>query len=116
MLLLSYILLGHPDWHDAELTIFAAFPRNELAAQRERLLGMIHAGRIPVTARNVRFLSVEAGDPFKLLVQRLSGNADLVVMGFTVERLAERGGETFMRHGGLKEVLFVCATEQILID
>jgi hypothetical protein len=32
--------------HDAEISIFAAFPRKELAQERARLLDMISAGRI----------------------------------------------------------------------
>jgi amino acid transporter len=116
MLLLVYILLGHPEWQDAELSIFAAFPRAELAQERAALTGMISAGRIPVAARNVRFLSVDDADAYRKLVQRLSANADLVVMGFTLERLAERGAETFTRHGDLKETLFVCAAEHIVIE
>jgi hypothetical protein len=116
MLLLAYILLGHPAWQDAEISIFAAFPAPELVAQRERLLAMISTGRIPVTARNVRFLSVDDADAFRALVGRLSAQADLVVMGFTLERLRERGAETFTRHGELKDVLFVSAAEHIVIE
>jgi amino acid transporter len=116
MLLLAYILLGHPLWHQAEVTVFAAFPRAQLATERQELLSMIREGRIPITERNVRFLSVEDGDAFRLLVERLSGNADLVIMGFTLDRLATREAQTFTRHAGLKEVLFVCAAEHIVIE
>jgi amino acid transporter len=116
MMLLAYILLGHPDWQDAEISIFAAFPKSSMREERERLLAMIATGRIPVTARNVRFLSVDDADAFRRLVQRLSAPADLVVMGFTLERLAERGAETFTRHPDLKEVLFVSAAERIVIE
>ncbi len=116
MLLLAYILLGHPDWHHAEISIYAAFPRNELAQERSRLLEMISAGRIPVTARNVRFLSVEDADAYHALVHKLSSDADLVVMGFTQERLQERGAETFTRDPQLKDVLFVSAAERIVIE
>jgi amino acid transporter len=116
MLLLAYILLGHRDWHKAELTIFAAFPRAEVGAERARLLGMIREGRIPVTERRIKFLSVDDGDAFKQLVPKLSGSADLVIVGFSLDRLIERGAETFARHSGLKEVLFVSAAERILID
>ncbi|MCA9689096.1 MAG: hypothetical protein KC636_05760, partial [Myxococcales bacterium] len=116
MLLLAYILLGHPSWHNAEISIFAASPRAELEEQRARLLGMVQEGRIPVTGRNIRFLTVEDADAFKRLVLRLSGSADLVIMGFTLERLAERGVDTFTRHAGLKEVLFVYTAERLLIE
>jgi hypothetical protein len=116
MMLLAYILLGHADWHDAELSIFAAFPRSEVRAERERLLAMISTGRIPVSARNVRFLSVDDVDAYRRLVERLSSHADLVVMGFTLERLAERRAETFTRHPQLKEVLFVSAAQHVMIE
>jgi len=39
-----------------------------------------------------------------------------VVMGFTVDRLRDKGGELLMRHGELGDVLFVCAGQQVRIE
>jgi hypothetical protein len=116
MMLLAYILLGHRAWSDAEISIFAALPKKELRAERERLYAMISTGRIPVAARKIRFLSVQDPRAFRRLVQRLSEPADLVIMGFTLGRLASDGAETFQRHPELRDVLFVSAAETIAIE
>lgn len=116
MLLLAYILLGHPDWQDGEISVFASFPARELGAAKERLMALISTGRIPVAPRRVRLLAAEDPEAFHLLVERLSADADLVLMGFSAQRLTERGSETFTRHPGLKETLFVCASGRILIE
>ncbi len=116
MMLLAYVLLGHPDWRHAEISIFAALPKRTVKVERERVLNMISTGRIPVTARNVRFLAVEDPVAFQRLVRRLSVGADLVILGFTLERLAEIGAEVFTKHPDLKDVLYVSAAETIVIE
>ncbi len=45
-----------------------------------------------------------------------SQHADLVLMGFTPERLEEKGIELLQRHPALNEVLFVSAQRQLIID
>jgi hypothetical protein len=116
MMLLAYVLLGHRDWQEAEISIFAAFPRQELQAERQRLTELVSTGRIPVSERNIRFLAVDEGDAFRLLVERLSANADLVLFGYSVNGVLEKGADVFTRHSGLREVLFVCAQERIVIE
>ncbi|MBT8462684.1 MAG: amino acid permease [Gemmatimonadetes bacterium] len=116
MILLSYILLGHPDWHEAELQIFAAFPRTQVKERTEELQAMISEGRIPVSPRKVKIIGTDDQIDFTKLVQSKSSEADLVVMGFTEERLRQKGAELFLRHPSLNEVLWVAARERIPIE
>ena len=116
MILLSYILLGHPDWHKAEITIFAAFPHEQAKEQRVKLHELITAGRIPVTPRKIRILPTGEQADFQQLVENRSAGADLVILGFTNARLEEKGIELFQRHPRLKDTLWVSAQERILIE
>jgi hypothetical protein len=116
MILLSYILLGHPDWHDAEIRIFAAFPQEEVLKQRERLFEMITSGRLPISEKNLRIIPTDDRVDFDRLVQSRSASADLVIFGFTEARLRKKGPELFMRHRDLTDVLFVSAEQRILIE
>jgi hypothetical protein len=116
MLLLAYILAGHEDWSQAEISVFAAFPQRELGEERERFVGLLEAGRIPISPANVRFHTVEVGEAFRELVEQTSATADLVVMGITLERLREKGPDLLTRHPALAEVLFVLASERVLIE
>lgn len=116
MILLAYILLGHRDWEQAEVRIFAAFPHDQVAAERTRLREMIAAGRLPMTEKSLRIIGTGDQVDFNHLVEQRSGQADLVICGFTGERLREKGPEFFQRHAALRDVLWVEAQQQVLIE
>ena len=116
MLLLAYILLGHPDWRDAELHIFAAFPKDEIETKRQELHTMIESGRLPMSTKNLEVLPTDDRPDLGRLVESRSADADLVILGFTDAHLAERGGALFQEHPALRDVLFVSAQQRILIE
>lgn len=116
MILLCYILVGHPSWHHAEIRIFAAVPEDQAARETARLEEMVATGRIPVSARNLIILPTDADASFTELVQERSARADLVVLGFTTDRLRDKGVELLQRHPGLGDVLFVSARRPQHID
>ncbi len=116
MVLIAYILLAHPDWHEAEISMFAAFPREQADDQTRKLKDMITAGRIPISEKNVEIIPTEERVNFDRLVEIRSSRADLIIFGFTDERLKEKGIELFLRHTELNDVLFVSAQQRILIE
>jgi len=116
MILLAYILLGHPDWAGAEISIKAAFPHGEVEEQTARLNQMIVEGRLPIAPKNLRIIPTDDRVDFAGLVERGSHGADLVILGFTEGRLREKGAELLLRHPGLQDVLFVSAEETIFIE
>ena len=116
MILLSYILLAHPKWHKAEISIFAAFPKEDVEKEKNKLKEMINSGRIPIAEKNIRIIPTDDSTDFSRLVETRSSSADLVILGFTEERLKEKGPSLLKRHPALKETLFVSARQRILID
>jgi len=116
MILLAYILLGHKDWEAADLRIFAAFPEGDVLEQRRRLKEMIDAGRLPMTEKNLRIIGTDDQVDFNRLVEQRSSGADLVIVGFTEERLREKGADMFLRHPALRDVLWVEAQQELLIE
>jgi hypothetical protein len=116
MILLAYILLGHPEWSEAEVMIYAAFPKADVVARSEQLHEMILSGRLPISTKNLRVIPTDADVDFDELVARSSADADLVIFGFTEERSLAKGDALFRRHPDLKDVLFVSAVQQILIE
>jgi amino acid transporter len=116
MILLSYILLGHPDWEGAEIHIYAAFPFQEVEAQTERLNTMILEGRLPISAKNLQIIPTDDRVDFAALVEKFSYSADLVIHGFTEAKLREKGTDLFLRHPVLQDILFVSAEETIFIE
>lgn len=116
MILLAYILVGHPDWKHAEIEILVAAPEERAAGEEARIEEIIATGRIPVSPRNVRVFPTDSGADFGSLVADHSTVADLVILGFTMPRLGAKGIELLTRHPELGDVLFVCAHERITID
>ncbi|NNF27223.1 MAG: amino acid permease [Gemmatimonadetes bacterium] len=116
MILMAYVLLGHPDWRQAEIKIFAAFPHSQVERESAKLAAMIQDGRLPITYKNVEVIPTDDSVDFGKLVEERSSHADLVVLGFTATRLREKGGELFQRHPQLKDVLFVSSEEEIDIE
>jgi len=116
IILIAYILLSHPEWEHAEITIFAAYPETEVGERTEQLLTMIREGRIPIAPKNVDIIATTDQSDFQALVTERSAHADIVLLGFTGERLREHGGELFQRHKALRDVLFVNAEEEIFIE
>jgi hypothetical protein len=116
MILLTYILLGHRDWKGAEVSIFAAYPRSEVHERSEDLHEMITEGRLLISEKNILVIATDDGIDFERLVEARSESADLVLLGFTSERLERRGPEIFQRFHSLRDTLFVSAEEQIDID
>jgi amino acid transporter len=116
MVLLSYILLGHPDWEGAEIHIFAAFPYDQVEEETARLNTMISEGRLPISAKNLEIIPTDDRVDFAALVEKRSYAADLVILGFTQARLQEKGMELLLRHPVLQDVLFVSAEETIFIE
>jgi hypothetical protein len=113
MTLVAYILVGHRDWRQAEISVFAAFPADQVEEQRARFEALMEAGRIPIRKENVRFHSVNEGATYHSLVESSSSAADLVILGVTLEGLAEKRDYLLTRYPSFGAVLFVTAIEHV---
>ena len=116
MILLSYILLGHPDWEKAQVQVFAALPETEVEGTRQEFAQLIKEGRLPISEKNIKYIATDTAETFRKLVIETSFDADLTVIGFDMHGLKTRGAEVFTNHDQLHEVLFVRAPRQIKID
>ncbi|MEJ2539989.1 MAG: amino acid permease [Gemmatimonadota bacterium] len=116
MILLAYILLGHPDWKHGEITLYAAYPKPEVKDRTAELQEMISEGRLLISEKNVRVFGTDDRTDFSRLMEVKSDAADLVIRGFTETKLEQKGAELFTRHRGLKDVLWVSAEERIFIE
>ena len=116
MTLLAYILVGNKHWRKADISIFAAFPAEQVEEQRQRFEAMMETGRIPIRKENVRFHSVNDGATYHSLVESSSAMADLVILGVTLDALADKREYLLTRYPRLGDVLWVCAEQRIEID
>ena len=116
MVLLAYILLGHPEWREAEISVFAAFPEQQAPERTAELTKMISEGRLQISPKNVQVIPTDDRVEFSRLVRNHSVDADLVVLGFTEAKRREKGAALFRRHEELRDVLFVSAARPIDIE
>lgn len=116
MVLLAYILLGHPAWDDAEIKLYAAYPKGEVKERTAQLRAMISEGRLLISDKNLQVFATDDRTDFSRLVEVKSGEADLVIRGFTEQRMQQQGAAFFQKHPTLRDVLFVSAEETIFIQ
>jgi amino acid transporter len=117
MILIAYILLGHPEWEGGEIDLFVAFEKKELNKEVLRLNRLIDKGRIPISHQKViKIPWNKRSKSFEALVSENSNEADLVIMGFSVSKLQEDKGSYFKRFNTINDVLFVRAGQQIAIS
>jgi amino acid transporter len=113
MILLSYILLGHPDWDGAEIKLFAVFPEEEIEEEKERMLSLVRSGRLPISAKNIELIVRRPTIKLESLIQERSRDADLTMLGFIGEEVRRRKTDAFTAAEGLGNILFVSSTHEI---
>jgi len=109
MILLGYIILGHPDWRHGDIKIFAVYPENRLEKEKSHLLQLIRDGRLPISPMNVEAIPRQPDEDIKTLINKRSVDADLTIVGFRIELLLRQGETLFAGYDQLGNVLFVNA-------
>lgn len=111
MILMAYILLGHPEWSKGIIKIFALYPKARLEAQREKLVSLIQSGRLPIAPGNVELIAQEESQDYKAIISQKSIDADLTIIGFRDRDITE-GISLFQGFGDIGNILFVNADKQ----
>jgi len=115
MILLSFIIAGHADWKDCEISVFASFPAAEMEKQREKLAERIMSERLPISLKRLKVTPFSGDDLFENQVVRTSASADLTLLGFDAEEFIKNDGGLLSSFAGLHDVLFVDARQEITI-
>lgn len=110
MILLAYIMLGHPEWKKGIIKIYALFPKNEIKEQEKHLQELILSGRLPISKKNVNLIPFgEKQDPRELIKEQ-SVDSDLTIIGFLENDI--EGIEKFTDYGDVGNILFVNAYKE----
>ena len=115
MILLAYILTGHPDWKQAEIKIFSGYSKGEYEIKRQALTDLIATGRLPISPNNIELIP-QQGELISKIIEQKSGDADLTILGYTSNSLDERGAELFNDLPNLGNTLFVSAFNDKAIE
>ena len=107
MILLGYMILGHPDWHNAKIKVFSIYPRNEFQKYKERMIRLMDSGRLPISPYNMKMIPQDSKISTKDIIKERSQNSDLTIIGFRSELVKKRKLEIFEGYNGLGNILFV---------
>jgi hypothetical protein len=112
MILLGFIILGHPDWGRGFIRLFAVLPEDQLEDQKRDLLLLVKTGRLPIAAKNITFLPQRPSLEVKQMISQHSADADLTLIGFRGELLRPKDPAVFGGYEGVGNILFVNSTRE----
>ncbi len=106
MILLAYIISGHPDWKNGVIKIFAMFPEEQIEKQREKLHELIQTGRLPISHGNINFLHTAKNQSMREMIMDKSRDADLTIAGFSPRKINDNS-EDVVSYDEMGNMLFV---------
>ena len=116
MILLSFIIQGHPAWRRSEIRIFDVCKKENEAETRKNMDELVRTGRLPITSKNIQILTEQLGTNTRSLIAENSGQAGLTIVGFHSELLKHEGAQLFEGYSGVGNILFVNSHSQKTID
>jgi amino acid transporter len=112
MILLGYIILGHREWRQAYIKIFAVYPEETLNDERDRLFALIETGQLPISPKNIEVIPRKMDTDVKAIVREKSKDADLTIIGIRDETIRHNGAAHFDGYEEIGNTLFVNASLQ----
>lgn len=113
MILLAYIITGHPEWRDGLIRIFDLFPEEEMEKEKEDLAKVVKEGRLPISARHIEPVPLADGLTLQHPVNDKSRDAGLVILGFQGDNLVREKGGLFNGYDEVGNILFVSTEREI---
>lgn len=116
MILLSYVILGHPDWKHSSMSLFILTDKEKMDKTREDITKFVKDGRIPVSPHNIRVIEREEESNYRNAISDFSSEAALTIVGFYNEQLQKEGEKHFEGFDDVGDILFVNAHNLIEIE
>ena len=112
MILLGYIILGHPEWRKGQIKIFALHSLDNHERKRDELLSLIKSGRLPISPKNLELVPADSETSPKKIISEKSTDADLTIVGFRNELIKAEGVKLFTEYENVGNILFVSSTKE----
>lgn len=112
MILLGYIIMGHPEWKAGYIKIFTLYDGMEIERKREEILELIKTGRLPISYKNINLIHMKDPKMVKEKISLTSNDADLTIIGFNSEKITTVGYDIFTGYDNLGNVLFVSSNKE----
>jgi amino acid transporter len=112
MILLSFIIQGHPSWKKGEISIYDVCKKEQEEDTRKNLEELVRTGRLPITSKNIQVISERPNVNTRAIISGRSAEAGLVIIGFRREMLKHEGPKLFDGFDKLGNILFVNSHSQ----
>ena len=112
MILLSFIIQGHPLWRKSEITICDVCKKGQEMKTKTELENLVLTGRLPITSKNIQVICEMAEQNARALVNEHSAHAGLTIIGFHAELLKHEGPKIFQGFDEVGNILFVNSHSQ----
>jgi amino acid transporter len=117
MILLGFIIMGHPSWRGANIKIFNICDASEMATVRQKMHELINSGRMPITETNIEIIEREENMSVKEVISKRSLDAGLTMIGFNENSFKREGDfSLFEGYDDIGNVLFVHSNEKKIIS
>jgi len=116
MILLSFIIQGHPAWRKSQITIYDVCSQAQEEETRRNLEELVKTGRLPITSKNIQVLANENNVDPRTMIKEHSAHAGLCIIGFHAGMLKKHETRAFDGYEELGNILFVHAHSQKEID
>jgi amino acid transporter len=116
MILLSYIMLGHPEWKNGIINIFSTYPPTEKLETEAKLMELIKEGRLPISPTNIKLIPQLKEEKVDIIINKKSADADLTIVGYNSEQIEEESDVTFSKYPDIGNILFVSAFKEKTIE
>ena len=107
MILLGYIILGHPEWKKAQIKVFSIYPEDKFEEYKNQMFDYIESGRLPISPRNMKMVPHDEDVSIKEIINKRSSNSDLTIIGFRGELVKKQKLDIFEGYDSLGNILFV---------
>lgn len=108
MILLGFIILGHPDWRKANIKIFNICNAHEVENVKRKMHELIESGRMPITETNIEIIVRDEHISVKEIINKQSLDAGLTMIGFNENAFKKDGDiSLFEGYADIGNVLFV---------
>ncbi|MBN1116992.1 MAG: hypothetical protein JXA77_07305 [Bacteroidales bacterium] len=116
MILLSYIILGHPEWRKGKIQIFEVAPTGKEEEYRKKLLETIQTGRLPISPGNIQIIEANPEVSLKKIICERSADAGLTLVGFREEHARHNPIELFSGYEDMGDMLFINSHKQYTLE
>ncbi len=116
MIMLSFIITGHPDWKKANFKIFDICKPEQYDETVKNSQKLINEGRLPITKKNIEIIIEQQDLSAKKLISSKSSEAALTLIGFRGDTLKHNGETIFSGYDDMGTILFVNSHDRLEIE